>query len=147
MEENNQNPSANLKVTANNTPASGKPKEPTVMAEMQENINDMMAEAAMNDPNMKPLLDKLRVAFKPLVAMAISKLGEDEIRYMVWRDPKSKSLILETVRMSNVKKDLEYYADPPSDDLFILPESTAESTENIDALIKGIFMKLMPKMY
>lgn len=141
MEEKKPNPSANLKVTTNNASNTTTPKDPTLLAEMQGDINDMMAEAAMNDPNMKPMLDKLRVAFKPLMAMATSKLGEDEIRYMVWRDPGSKSLVLETMKMANIN--ISYTVDPTSDELFILPEST----DNIDELIKEIFKKLMPKMY
>lgn len=135
MENQKPNPSANLTATVNNTK-----KEPTLLNEMQGDISNMLASAAMEDPNLKPMLDKLKVAFPAILEMAKQKLGEDETRYMLWRDPETKSIVLETVKMSNFE--MSYKKDPTSEDLFIIQENT-----DIDSLLKTIFTKIMPKMF
>lgn len=143
MEDNKTNPSTNLVVTTNNTTTVKEKSDQTILAEMQQDFNDGLVQSAMESPMIAPHMEKLRMVVKPALMMAAQKLGNDEIRYMLWRDPETQSLIIETVKMSNVQ--LSYTEDPTAADLFVVPENP----DNVDELIEELFKKLISnvKMY
>lgn len=138
MEEKKQNPSTNLVVSTNNVVVNQKSEEDLLAEEISKDFNDSLVQAAMDNPALKPIIEKAKIAIRPMLMAMAQKLGNDDVRYMLWRDPETKSLILETVKMDNIKE-FKYHNDPTIDDLIIIPENP----DNVDELIQEIIKKVM----
>lgn len=115
---------------------------------------ETMIDAAMNDPMIKDKVTKLFSLFaKPAFKQLLGMLGEDETRFMMYRDRdtglvvfhkfKVKDNVDENETESSVIKDFSFTDPDPEKDIFTIDENDLES---MDVLAKKIMSKFGMKM-
>lgn len=110
-------------------------KKPSELDELRGDMQEAIGEGILNDllkdaktKNLlklaKPfIMPALKQGIKQFMEQAIKTLGEDDVRYMVYRDPETKLLVFQKLYKGKFSLDFE---DPTAKDVFIIEEKANE---------------------
>jgi len=127
-------------VSINSAPEKKKFSE---LDEMKEDMAETIAEAILADPKTQEIMKMAKPFVGPAFKQLIKELGEDKVRFMLWRDPETGTVVFQRIPTDNIA-DLQYVSEPDPKDLFLIQE---KDLNNMDDLIKKLFAKFGTKLF